>query len=109
MRTKGVTLAAIETTRLTLPHPVRDGARAYKAVLDGQTVGKLRMGDMLKLDVQPGEHSLCIKIDFKKSNSIFFDLGQDSVKRFTCEPGGPYLMAIFDLFKAEGYVRLTRA
>jgi hypothetical protein len=102
-------LAAIEITRRKLPHPVRDGARSYKAVLDGRIVGKLRMGDVLKLDVQPGPHRLCIKIDFKKSNSIAFDLGPDTVERFACEPGGPYMAAFFDLFKAEGYVTLTGA
>lgn len=101
-------MAAIEITRSKLSHPVRDGVRSYKVVLDGRPVGRLRMGDVLKLDVQPGPHSLCIKIDWKKSNTIPFDLGPDDVERFACEPGGPNLAALVDLFKKEGYVRLTR-
>ena len=98
----------IEVTRRLLPHPVRDGARAYRVVLDGTVVSRVSMGESVDFSCEPGPHSLWMKIDFKKSNTINFTVDPDWTARFECEPGGRYLMALLDLFRAGKYVSLRQ-
>jgi len=43
-----------------------------------------------------------------KSKTIAFDLTEDGVARFECEPGGSYFAAFTDFFKPEGWVKLVR-
>ena len=100
--------AKIEVTRRQLPHLVRDGVRAYKVVLDGRVVSKLRMGDSVECSCEPGPHRLWIKIDFKKSNTVEFTVHPDGTARFECEPGGPYLMALVDLFRSGKYIKVRQ-
>lgn len=98
----------IEVTRMQLPHLVRDGVRAYKVVLDGTVVSKLRMGDSMELSCEPGPHRLWIRLDFKKSNTIDFTVHPDWTARFECEPGGRYLMALVDLFRSDKYIKIRQ-
>ena len=101
-------MATIEVSRKKLPHPVRDGVRSYKVVLDGEEVAKLKMGDTTEISSHPGHHTLWMRLDFKKSNTIQFELRPDTTTRFECEPGGRYLMALVDLFRSGRYIALRQ-
>jgi len=98
----------IEVSRRRLPHPVRDGVRAYNVVLDGTVVSKVSMGETVAFSCEPGLHSLWIKIDFKRSSAINFTVEPDWTARFECEPGGRYFMALLDVFRAGKYVRVRQ-
>ena len=41
-----------------------DRMRAYKVILDGKEVTKIRNGQQIELDVAPGNHEVYLKIDW---------------------------------------------
>jgi hypothetical protein len=43
---------------------VVNGTRAFKVVLDGKAVARIKNGETIELDVAPGDHSLLLKIDW---------------------------------------------
>ena len=66
------------------------------------------MGESIEISSPPGPHTLFIMIDFKKSNAIEFDLGANETAKIECQPGGPFLMALVDLFRSSRYIKLHR-
>lgn len=54
-------MSMIEITR---PVTWSDKARAYKLLLDGQEVGRIKEGETLTLETPPGEHRLEARIDW---------------------------------------------
>jgi hypothetical protein len=100
--------AKVAVARKQLPHPVRDGPRAYKVVLDGKVVSKLGMGDSVEFSCEPGLHRLWMKLDFKRSNTIAFTVEPDQTARFGCQPGGHYLRVLVDLFRAGKYISVRQ-
>ena len=100
--------AKVEVTRKLLPHPVRDGLRAYKLVFDGTVVSKLGMGDSVEFSCEPGPHRLWMRIDFKQSNTIDFTVEPGGRARFVCQPGGSYLMGLVDVFRPGKYIKVRQ-
>jgi hypothetical protein len=49
---------------------VVNGTRAFKVILDGKQVAKIKNGERIELDVAPGDHSLLLKIDWCRSNIV---------------------------------------
>ncbi len=58
------------------------GLRACRIVIDGEVVGTLLSGESDTYPIRPGKHSICIKIDWCRSNSIIL----------TCESGERYCL-----------------
>jgi hypothetical protein len=75
-------------------------------VFDGTVVSRVGTGDSVEFPCDPGLHTLWIKIDFKKSNLIDFTVHPGGRAQFECEPGGPFLMALVDLFRSGKYVKV---
>lgn len=50
-----------------------DWLRAYKIVLDGEVVGKLKNGKEVILDIPPGAHTMHLQIDWCSSNTVEFE------------------------------------
>lgn len=57
--------------------------RSYQVVLDGDVVGELKDGQQIEFDVNPGQHSLCLKIDWCRSNVVNFRVWRHDVE-FEC-------------------------
>ena len=60
-----------------------DRIRAYKIVLNGNVIGKIKKGQIVELDLPPGNHQLYIKIDWCRSNSVDFET-DGSLVEFVC-------------------------
>lgn len=90
-----------------------DRMRAYKVILDGKEVAKIRNGQQIELDVAPGNHELYLKIDWCQSNRIEFELNENIVdfecgsslrgKRFWI----PFIELYYITFKRKEYMWLA--
>jgi len=60
-----------------------NGTRAYKVVLDGVVLGKIKNNQTLEFDLAPGHHELVLKIDWCRSNIVEFDT-EDGNARYAC-------------------------
>lgn len=77
--------------------PWRDRFRSYKIVLDGNVVRKLRAGAEAVLPVEPGPHSLLLRIDSTGSSSEFFNVLPGQTVTFTCCPIDSY--SVLEVFR----------
>ena len=57
----------------------QDKLRKYKVVLDDVQTDEIKQDQTLKIEVEPGEHTLFLKIDWASSNKLLFNakLGED--------------------------------
>lgn len=60
-----------------------DRSRAYKVILDNETVGKINNGQQIELDAAPGKHQLYLKIDWCRSNFVEFEINDETIE-FEC-------------------------
>lgn len=67
----------------------RDLFRAYRIVIDGTTVGKIKRGQSHEIKVPPGSHAVMVAIDWGSSPVAHVELGPGERAAFVCEPGGP--------------------
>lgn len=83
--------------------------RAYKVVLDGNVIGKIKNGQQLELDIAPGKLQLNLKIDLCRSNIVVFEVNQDTIE-FECGSNlrgfKLPLMFIYPLFLRSKYIWL---
>lgn len=86
-----------------------DRVRAYKIVLDGEVIGKIKNGQTVELDLQPGNHQLHMKIDWCRSNIVDFETN-GSLIEFECGSnlrGMKLLLAIvYIIFLPSQYIWL---
>jgi hypothetical protein len=54
-----------------------DAARAYKVLLDGAVVNRIKQGATLRFEVPPGEHHLQLKIDWCSSRAVVFSVADN--------------------------------
>ena len=91
---------------------VPDALRAYSVLVDGREVGALKAGESLSVDVQPGRHTLALKIDWCGSKSLEVMLGADETAHFSARSnlqGAKMFLAIYYLiFARDEYLTLTR-
>src|SRR5262249_16466113 len=63
----------VSVTVTRVPHPWRDRIRAYKLVVDGATVGAVRLGETLDVQVTPGRHRVWMRVDWCRSQKLDLD------------------------------------
>lgn len=89
-----------------------DKVRAYKIILDGNVVGKIKDGEEIEIDVAPGNHQLYVKIDWCRSNTVEFAMNEEIVE---AECGSnlrgakfwiPFIELIYIIFKRNQYMWL---
>jgi hypothetical protein len=77
----------------------RDRGRAYRVLIDGLEVGKLRHGRSEEFDVRPGKHGIRLKIDWMGSDELPVNVHAGQTAAFVCEPNGRAIDASRDLFR----------
>jgi hypothetical protein len=86
-----------------------DRARAYDVVVNGEHRGKLRRGEYTEIDVEPGEQSVYLKIDWCRSRVLEFNLQEGAKAQLRCWPRGP-LSALYGItIGRNNYMRLESA
>ncbi|MPM33947.1 hypothetical protein SDC9_80528 [bioreactor metagenome] len=61
-----------------------DLARKYKVMLDDKQIGEIKDGESKCFQVEEGEHTLYLKIDWCKSNKVNFNASKDEEVEFEC-------------------------
>lgn len=88
----------------------RDKSRAYKVFIDDFEVGSVGDGETAAFTVEPGEHSLRLRIDWTGSPTRTFSARSGEVTEFSCRPGsGPEIVQLIrSIFQRDRYVVLER-
>ena len=91
-----------------------DLLRAYKVLLNGKEVGRVRNGKEIELEVPSGNHHLQLKIDWCFSNPIQFE-ANDKLIEFECGnnyAGKRIFLGVLNVFGTQGgdylWLRKTR-
>ena len=85
----------------------RDLLRAYAIEIDGEKVGKIKRGHSFETELSPGEHSVCLKIDWCSSQTL--QVSGDEDTQLHCAPGGTALTALPDIvIDTDHYITLVR-
>jgi hypothetical protein len=72
-----------------------DVRRQYRVLIDGAEVGRVGDGQSVEFDVQPGDHTIRLKIDTTGSPELSFSAGEGDTVSFSCysasaTPSGQY-------------------
>ncbi len=87
--------------------PWRDKFRAYKIVVDGETVGSVRDGASAEVPVDPGHHTLRLTIDWASSPMVEFDIAQGQRSTFRCRPSGGAASFWHAFLKPRSYIDIS--
>ena len=96
--------------KVTREHaPWRDRARGYKVLIDGRQAGSLRQGDAATYTVEPGNHTVQMKIDWCTSRRLPVEVPADGTAQVTCRPGHNSWTALFDCILRGAFLHRYRA
>jgi hypothetical protein len=89
----------------------RNALRAYRVVVDGKAVARLRRGQMQVIAVGPGRHRLHARLDWwLRCPEVAVELGPGERAEFVCSARGGALEGGFLVESAPGrYLEFTRA
>jgi hypothetical protein len=87
-----------------------DRLRAYKVLLDGSMIGKIRDGQTTELSVGPGPHNLRLKLGWGGSPDLTVEVGAGELADFVCRSGAatPGMAFYYSLFRRNRLVDLRR-
>lgn len=84
-----------------------DNLRAYNVFIDGAFVGRIRQGTTRTYNVQPGYHTVILRVDWLRSPNITVDCAADDVVRLICSGQPNPVRAVFRMvFAADRYIKL---
>ncbi len=90
-----------------------DTWRFFEIILDGKNVGIVFPNQTTSVLVEPGHHSLKMKIDWFGSEEINFNIGSGEEITFECEPRHPIvgalLMPYHLIFGANDWILLKQS
>jgi hypothetical protein len=87
--------------------PWRDKLRAYKIVVDGMTVGSVADGASKDVPVEPGSHTLRIKLDWAGSRTVEFAVAEGQRVIWQCLPNGGAWSAWRAFFSPRRYIGIS--
>lgn len=73
----------------------QDRLRDYVVVVDGKEVARLGNDSEVTVEVDPGHHALCMKIDWCCSPQVEFSIAEGELRHFECGPNANPFLAIF--------------
>lgn len=86
-----------------------DKARAYKVMVDGSELGRIKQKQEVVYPLAPGRHELQLKIDWASSPAEAFDVEPGQRAVFECMPNANARNAlIFMTVKRKEYLSLQR-
>ena len=98
------------TLVLARPKAYVDKVRAYKIMLDGQEIGRIKEGAEESLTIPSGSHELQLKIDWALSPVVRFDAADGHVVKFTCKPRpNPFTVLYYATIARKNYISLEPA
>lgn len=91
----------------------RDELRGYKIIIDGNYCGSIKCGETKYIDIDPGNHTIYLTIDWCRSNKVDFDISENERIKFKCGnsmKGWRILFAIiYTTFLKNKYLWINKA
>ncbi|MBU5261370.1 hypothetical protein [Bacillus atrophaeus] len=82
--------------------------RGFSVLIDGAEMGNIKDGGRLRIDLQPGEHVIQVKVDWCTSQTLRFTLYEGEVLKFRCGSpirGWKLLLVLFSVLgSSENYL-----
>lgn len=82
-----------------------DRARAYGVHVDGQERGKLKHGESLDVQMEPGAHSVKMKVDWCRSKEHTVQLAEGETASFEAAPRFVLIAIVAAIFYFWGYIQ----
>ena len=90
-----------------------DRLRAYKVVLNGESIGEIRNGETKEFPIGSGKHALSLKIDWCGSETVEFVVNREEKPAFRVKSSlrgkRVFLSLWYALFARNSYLLLERA
>lgn len=83
-----------------------DRARAYEVFIDGISRGKIRHGERVELEVDPGPRSVQLAIDWCRSPAIMVNAAPEAPLRLSCRPSSLLRLPYAVTFGRKRYIHL---
>lgn len=84
-----------------------DRARAYKIMIDGHEVGRIKNDTSQTLSVPAGSHELFLKVDWATSPPLTVDVSPGQEVRYVCRPtANAFLAVLYSFFNRKNYLTL---
>ncbi len=96
------------TVVLHRPSAWTDSLRAYRFVVDSEVRGRIRRGEMLSFEIQPGRHWARARIDWTGSPRLEFEAGSGETVRLEVKPLPNLLTALWYLPGTTRWLRLSQ-
>lgn len=100
------------TVKIIRTSAYADYLRHYKVLLDNEVICEIADSASKEFTVEPGEHSIYVKIDWARSNKINFNMGDEETITFECSSniqGVRLLLAIlYAIFRSNRYLKLKQ-
>jgi hypothetical protein len=93
-----VSEASIRLTRISVPYRLH--LRSYPIELDGDVVGKIRSGETVDVNVEPGHHRIRVLGAWTGSQTLSFESKRGTTTHFECRPNGHSPTALINVFKS---------
>jgi hypothetical protein len=97
------------TTAITIARTTggtRDRMRAYKILIDGAATGTIKAGESITVPVDPGLHSVQLKLDWCTSPTVTVETTTAGSTKLSCSPGGSAMAALWDMLRPGAYITL---
>ncbi len=87
-----------------------DRLRAYRVMVDGQEIGRVKNGETATYDVTPGQHQVQLGIDWARSPSLTVNVGPGEEIRLLAAPkANPFTALYYITFGRNQYIDLRQA
>lgn len=89
-----------------------DSLRLYKIMVDGEVREEIADGDSKAFTIEPGLHTIYVKMDWVRSNKIKFETANSETTTFECSSnitGSKIpLAAFYAIFLSTRYLKLKK-
>ena len=85
----------------------RDALRSYRLEVDDVARGRLRPGEAMTVEVEPGRHAVRARLDWTGSPREEVSLGPGEEARLLVQPAGTAGTALPRMLGRTGYLRIT--
>lgn len=70
--------------RISRDNLCRDSLRNYKIIIDGNCCDEIKSGEIKYININSGNHTIYLKIDWCRSNKIDFIISENETIEFKC-------------------------
>ena len=89
-----------------------DRLRSFRVTLENEVIGSIANGQEATFDIEPGPHTLRLKVDWAKSNTVKFEIHPEQTMYFTCASRARGIKVLLTIFYttifSQRYIKLEQ-